>query len=797
MKFYFPFNKKSYYKLPEHLNRNKLSVRKIAIVIFLQIVIVALITFFTSGYSFISIPDYKLNDIAYEDIIAPQDFDVTDMKLTAARKEKARKSVSPVYDFDPDVALRLREKVHQSFEKARQMLRAKEKEQNTTSQRSELQADDTINNKNSSNFNSLDEKNQFYNEIIKIFDNKVTKRQITFFLKKSFNEELENLIINVLNNAQSQQIITTFDDFVTNEGHIIIRNISTGEEKVVKNTKNIVQLSDARQMIPYFYPGELRYSHVNLIKSFIAQNLSSNLSYNINETKQKQDKASEEVLPIVVKIKKGKAIVRRGDEISEEILQQIQELKQISVSQIKLPVMAANALFISFLLSFLWFYYNRSSQQDNDNFKNCLIISIIIILNVILIEGFYWLFHRLIESFRSAPFDDFSYYFYALPFTLGTTLVALLIDIQISLYFAYICGVIFFLLIGGNIYSFFFILFGNVISAYGIDRFKGRGGIIKTGLAVGTINVFTFIFIKMIEEPVFEFSPILFGMGTAFWGSLMSVFFVLALVSLFEALFQVTTDVKLLELSNMNLPILRTLADMAPGTYYHSLIVGTLSEAAAKAIGANPLLARVACYYHDIGKTINPEYFIENQYGGFNIHDNCTPTQSAEKIISHVEKGLKIADQINLPNPIKNIIAEHHGTKRIHYFYEKAKELNGGSEEDIDEDIFRYPGPQPTTKESAIIMLADAVEAASRTIKEPTFDKMRAMVRKLIDITIEDGQFKDCKITVGDLESIKASFLDVLAGHFHHRIQYQGLNFDKEQQKQPEIKKLPSHQEVA
>lgn len=773
------WNNKTYSKISELLNRNKLSPFKILLILLLQILTIAIITFFSSGYRFISIPQYELNDIAREDVISPEDFEVIDMKLTAVRKDKARENILPLYDYDPEMTNKIEKSIRTAFEQVRQIL--KEKEKNDQVESNQVIQNETVDTESS---DDSSEKEVFYNEVKKIFGNKITDRQIDLFLTKKFNLDIENLVISVLIKAQSQKIITTFDDFVTNdEGLILIRNISTNKEEVVKNTKNIIQLSDARQMIPFFYPGDMRYAQVNLIKSFVSYNLSSNLSYNINESKQRQDKAAESVQPTIIKIKKGKTIVRRGDEITEDTLQQVQELQKHSEFQIKFPVIAANALFVLFLLSFLWFYINESSQQNMENFKKCVMICNIIILNVLLLEGISWLFHKLSESFTSPPFDDTSLYFYALPFTMCTMLVALLIDKKVSLYFAYIGSIITFLHMSSDIHNFFFILFGNVIAVYGIDKFKGRTGIIKTGFVVAMTNLITFILIKIIEKPDFEIVPLIFGMGTSVWGSFLAVFFVFAFISPFESLFQVTTDVKLLELSNMDLPALRKLADMAPGTYHHSLIVGTLSEAAAKTIGANPLLARVACYYHDIGKSLHPEYFIENQYGGFNIHNNCTPVESSEKIISHVEAGLEIADEIKLPNPVKDIIAEHHGTKRLHYFYEKARELNGGNEKGIDENVFRYPGPRPRTKESAIIMLADAVEAASRTIKEPTPDKMRAMVRKLIDINIEDGQFKDCNVTVGDLEAIKSSFLEVLSGYFHHRIQYQGLDFDKGDEK--------------
>jgi hypothetical protein len=254
---------------------------------------------------------------------------------------------------------------------------------------------------------------------------------------------------------------------------------------------------------------------------------------------------------------------------------------------------------------------------------------------------------------------------------------------------------------------------------------------------------------------------------------------VISLLPIFEALFNVTTDMKLLELSNMNVQVLRDLAAVAPGTYHHSIVLGALAEAAAKEVSCNSLLARVACYYHDIGKLYAPEYFIENQRDGFNIHNQLPPEESAKKIIAHVTEGMKYAEKMQLPQSVKDMIVEHHGTKRLHYFYEKALELHGGNAQEVDEAQFRYPGQKPQTREAAIIMLADAVEAASRTIKEPTPEKIRAMIDKIISLAIKEGQFSDCQLAVGHLEKISASFYSVLLGQFHHRIEYQGLDFNK------------------
>jgi hypothetical protein len=248
----------------------------------------------------------------------------------------------------------------------------------------------------------------------------------------------------------------------------------------------------------------------------------------------------------------------------------------------------------------------------------------------------------------------------------------------------------------------------------------------------------------------------------------------------FEHLFSVVTDIRLLELSNQNLPLLRTLALEAPGSYQHSLMLGHLAEAAAEAIGADSLLARVSGYYHDIGKTKMPDYFIENQSKGLNRHDRLEPSMSALIIAAHVKEGVEMARKARLPEPIATAIREHHGTKLIRYFYQKAVTRSDGGPEGVQETDYRYPGPKPSTRILGILMIADAVEAASRTLIEPTPAKIRAMIQAIVDDCLRDGQFDDCDLTMRDLSIIVATLERTVTTVFHHRIDYPGFDFNRE-----------------
>ena len=239
---------------------------------------------------------------------------------------------------------------------------------------------------------------------------------------------------------------------------------------------------------------------------------------------------------------------------------------------------------------------------------------------------------------------------------------------------------------------------------------------------------------------------------------------------LVEIAFDYTTDIKLLELANLDHPILRKLMIEAPGTYHHSVIVGSMVEAAASEIGANPLLAKVCGYYHDIGKIKKPMYFIENQTNGKNRHDKLAPSMSSLILIAHIKNGVEIARENKLGQDIIDSIRQHHGTSFISFFYEKAKKQKGKDAVNIDD--FRYPGPKPMTKEAALVMLADVVEAASRTLDNPTTSRIQGLVQNLINKIFSDGQLENCELTLKDLHNIAKSFNNILSGIYHHRIEY-------------------------
>jgi len=289
----------------------------------------------------------------------------------------------------------------------------------------------------------------------------------------------------------------------------------------------------------------------------------------------------------------------------------------------------------------------------------------------------------------------------------------------------------------------------------------------KSGVYVASSNIVLIVLFYMLNGNSFD-SGIIIDLSFGAAGGLVTPIIVSGIFPVFEYVFNISTDMKLLEIGNLNNPLLKELAIKTPGTYHHSIVVSSLAEAAASAIGANSLLAKVGSYYHDIGKIKKPIYFVENQADGINPHDKLKPSMSALIIMNHVKYGVEIAKKYKLSSSIIDIIQEHHGTTLIKYFYNKAKEAGLNPKE----EDFRYPGPKPQTKEAGIIMIADEVEAASKTLSNPTSKHLEEYVRKIVRDIFLDGQLDECELTLKDLNSITDSFINVLVGIFHHRIEY-------------------------
>jgi len=373
---------------------------------------------------------------------------------------------------------------------------------------------------------------------------------------------------------------------------------------------------------------------------------------------------------------------------------------------------------------------------------------------------------------RGFGFPDGIASMFGAPVAAGAMLVALIFDFHAALIFALVISLLAGISFNNPVIS-VYVYIGSLTAAFSVMRCKKRSALILGGLHVSIVNVVVAFIILLLTSNLFS------GMAVpSFLFSAMSGFFVVAIVSialpLIENAFGISTDISLLELLDIDQPLMRKMMLEAPGTYHHSFIVGSLAEAAAKGVGANPLLARVSSYYHDIGKTKMPEYFIENQQSGDSRHERLAPHMSSIILIAHVKEGVEMALQYKLPQNVIDIIQQHHGTRMMTYFYQKARDQAGGAP--VIEADYRYPGPKPRTKVAALIMMADSVEAAARALKDPTPARISALVEKIINEIFIDGQIAECELTLKDISEIKRRFTHVLTSIFHKRIQYPDID---------------------
>ncbi|MBF0515781.1 MAG: HDIG domain-containing protein [Nitrospirae bacterium] len=363
---------------------------------------------------------------------------------------------------------------------------------------------------------------------------------------------------------------------------------------------------------------------------------------------------------------------------------------------------------------------------------------------------------------------------YGLPVQAGAMLVMLLFDSHTAIIFSFIISILSGIWQNDAYYT-FYVFAGSIIAAFSVIRCKRRSDILRGGLYVSIANMISVLVFSTFSSnrTLGIFIPSLIFALTS--GISISAFTFIVLPIL-ESLFKVTTDITLLELLDLNQPLMKNLMISAPGTYHHSVIVGNLVEAAAEDIGVNPLLARVSAYYHDIGKIKMPEYFVENQSGSISKHEKLTPHMSSMILISHVKEGLELADEYKLPEQVKDIITQHHGTHIINYFYQKAKQEQSDPPKEED---YRYPGPKPQHRIAAIVMIADAVEAASRVLKDSSPARVSGLVEKIINNVLIDGQLAECDLTLKDIQKIKERFIFILIGILHKRIEYPGFDFNK------------------
>jgi hypothetical protein len=457
---------------------------------------------------------------------------------------------------------------------------------------------------------------------------------------------------------------------------------------------------------------------------------------------------------------------------------------EILSSNLVLPIGALSVLgvflLVAFLLAALYAYVRALQPKEVRRPRSLVLIGTVLLVVLLLTRYGLTIGTSLHQSFPHIPLSAFRA---ALPVPLGAVLLTVLFNPRLAFAGSLVLTILTGVMLAAPIQYFLFTFVGSAVGVFSLSGRVGRTAFFRAGSLLALANAYTLLAYALMEG---DAGTLLTDMvGGLVNGAIVAVL-ATGLLPLLEHSFGRTTDFTLLELSNLNEPMLRHLLLAAPGTYHHSVMVGTLAEAAAEAIGANALLCRVGAYYHDIGKTRHPAYFIENHAEALTRHGKLAPSLSRAIVMSHVKEGMEMAWDYGLPEVLVDLIPQHHGTRLVHYFFQRAKEAADPELQAVQEEDYRYPGPKPQTREAAILMLADAVEAAARTLTDPAPARIQGAVQKLINGIFVDGQLDECDLTLRDLHIIANSFVRILAGIFHHRVDYPGIQLQAASKKRNE-----------
>jgi putative nucleotidyltransferase with HDIG domain len=719
-----------------------------------MLVTVVVIALFLSYLPTRSLPPVELGDIAPADIVAPFDLTIEDLEETERRKAAAEEAVLPVYFYDANVFANTEDKIRRMFEAGREW---------AARNPSNLRAD------------------EFKSSLLETLSVDIELADLTSLLRLKFPTELEETLVLLSGKIFSQGIVLSKNLFIHGEPDrgLTLRDLQGRERNV--DVGDLLDIGESEQRFARELEDiELPQRNRALLRNLSQVYLTANVTYNKIETEKRRALARDRIGAVTFTVKKDRVIVRKGDEVTAESLKVLEEYqKRLRQRSSWLPGFAGSFILYFFLFVTLWYYLN-SAFKKNLAAKKFRMAGTTLVGSLVLYKIFLTLAGTISAAVSSSAFSRLETYHYALPFQVGALMLAFLVSDQMTLIYVILNSLTVGYLLGGDFFLTIFCFIGGLAAVYGVKyfRLKYRAATLRAGfLVVPAVNTLILLSYHLIENRggVGMLSAEI-AMGVL--GGAAAAALAFLLLPLVESAFGFVTPSKLLELTNSDLPIFRQMSLEAPGSYHHSLIVATLAEKAAEELGLNAPLAKAGALYHDIGKLKMPEYFIENRSREFDLHKDLKPSMSTLVITNHVKEGAEIARKLRLPKPLREIIEQHHGNTLVRYFYNKAKQIYDPGQQKVGEESYRYPGPAPQTKEAGLVMLADSVEAASRSLKAPTKDNLRRVITDIINAYLQDGQLDDCDFSLRELRSVAASFLTILFAIYHPRIQYPGFAFE-------------------
>ncbi|MDH5751199.1 MAG: HDIG domain-containing protein [Deltaproteobacteria bacterium] len=601
----------------------------------------------------------------------------------------------------------------------------------------------------------------------------ITIEETTFrtFFESQFSSDLEQKTIGVISPFYDLLIVSSLENLDQKRKAIQLQKIDSDKLQRFETLEMLTDVAGVRREInkmgsELVFPGDVevyRQAVVALAQKLVRPNLTENKG----ETERRLGELSKNMPPVYFNLKKGDVVARARDQATSQQVEILNALNKYNLANPKYPQIIGTFLIV--LLSLLIIQSMIGMQAGNvpPRVSQLLLMSLLLMVTLLAAQGILVLVPALSMVYDFIQPSSFNY---LIPAALTSMLAGIVMGFEVAIFLGFVISLSLSIMLGNSLSFFLYSLMGSFIASIPLKRYESRFALWQQGLRISAINVVMLGVLSLLEQTGTSWA-LAINVAAAALNGLGVTLLTATLLPLIENLFDITTNLKLLELSNMNHPALKELSVRAPGTYHHSIVVGNLSESAAEGIRANPLLVRVASYYHDLGKMLCPLYFVENQQRR-NFHDDLPAATSARIIINHIKDGLEIARRFKLGRAIMDIIGQHHGDTVVRYFFHKAQEEMKGLDEEPNIEDFRYPGPKPQTKEAGLVMVADVTEAATRSLSEPSLESIREMVQKLTTRVYMEGQLDESGMTFNDLNFIEKTFTKMLISIHHHRISY-------------------------
>ncbi len=738
----------------------------------LTVVLLAVVISFVTTFSFETIPTkISVGQIASRDIKADRNYDVVDEEASRQFREEAVAAVLPVLDFDAGLGQQIANTVGEAFAAAR----------NTYSKWVELEGAKARSRRTGLPDEAVTQITAVLSERLGI---KLPEGLGKAIVAEGLGTRIEEDVKELVRSAMAMPLMAERTRAELSKGGGAIVRIEGGDvegevakESVVEDLGLIDTAEAAGErmgLAPEMRAGlrseESRKAVLELARLLV----SPNCTLNRVETNLRLDEAAATAKNVILKVSAGEMIVREGARYEPrhvKILTAIAREKRRGSYYLEfLGTFMLTMLFLVMPFMLLRNYFKRVTMHRSD-----FVLMAVVGLAMLLVMRISIMLAPAVSEVLLFPSDPSTLH-YAVPIAGAAMLLRMYLGAEITLVFAMIMSVLAGFFVETDVRFMAFSLITSITAVMAITNVDRRSQIIRAGVMTGGMGAVTVVGVMLIESVVtagtFSGTEALYGILFAFLGGIGAAIFTMIGAPIIESVSGYTSDIKLLELANLNHPLLRELIVRAPGTYHHSHVVGLLGEAAAQAIGANALLVRVGAYYHDIGKIKKPLYFIENAKAGENRHEKLTPQMSTLIVAAHVKDGVELAQQAKIPKCITDMIPEHHGTRKISFFYDKAKIKTDPELMEVDEKQFLYPGPKPQTREAAILMLADVTEASVRALKEKSPARIDQTVRKTIIDIFNESQLDECDLTLRDLNTIGKAFERILLGIYHLRIEY-------------------------